>query len=171
MFSEQSQMDPKKRDKFKKAVKHRTSVGYGKMNVNTRFDSIETNDFGVRIVIKTCENIDRFVVPVTSDVVKVKPKPKTSKSRKKIGKKKAAIVEMNADEALDPELRDAIGVGVDEGRAKLFTSSMRSKTETGKYLTVKFMRFAHTAKPYSLVGSTIPRQSSRSGETGRTVER
>jgi len=113
-----------RRKRFKKAAKHRKRVGYGKMSVDTRFDSLETDSFGVRLVLKTRIDMEPLVAPIVGPVVKdVKAKPK---KRERISKKEREIRALNASEQpqeTDPVLKTGIVVGIDEGRAKHFTAA------------------------------------------------
>ena len=125
----------KQKRRFIKQVKHRRTVGYGKMDPTTRFDSFETDTVGLRIVLKTAINLSMFILPITSDV-KFKPKikePKLLTRTHKISKKVAQINAMNAELAqpFDPTLANAILAGVDEGRAKFFTGAFKKKSPQG----------------------------------------
>ena len=124
-------LNEKQRTRFKRQIKHRRSVGCGKMNLMTRFDSFETDTVGLRLVLKMAIDINKYVLPITEDV-KFKPKikePKLMSRTHKISKKAAQINAMNAELAqpTDPRLAGAIIVGIDEGRAKLFTAAFEKK--------------------------------------------
>ena len=108
--------------------KHRKRVGYGKMSKNTRFDSLETDSFGVRLVLKTPVNMRPFISSIEGDVTVVKVEKKRTVT--KISKKERQIAMINATEepqAIDPSLVNAIAAGLDEGRAKLFTGACMKK--------------------------------------------
>ena len=125
-------LSPNQKKKFIKAAKHRRTVGYGEMPENIRIDSMETDSFGARLIMKTKMKLDPFILPITGDVKKVKKAVQSKKlANKKISKKKATLLAMNAEEpqAADPTLQDAICAGIDEGRAKLFTATVRSKSD------------------------------------------
>ena len=123
-----------KRKRFKKAAKHRKRVGYGKMDTETRFDSLETDSFGLRLILKTRVDVNKFIAPITSPVAKV-PAALCDKKPKKerISKKEQQIRAMNASEepqSTDPALKNGIVVGIDEGRAKLLTTAILKKRAT-----------------------------------------
>jgi hypothetical protein len=126
-----SYLAPKQRLKFSKSAKHRKKVGYGKMTSNIRIDSMETDSFGARLIMKTRMNMAPFVVPIVGDVKKAKKDPKIDLKRKKVNKKKAKLIAMNAEEPqpMDPTLQDGVFIGIDEGRAKLFTAAFRTKNQ------------------------------------------
>jgi len=124
-------LSEKERKRFRKAAKHRKRIGYGKMCTDTRFDSLETDSFGVRLVLKTRINMNAWIVPITGPVIKapIVKKPK----KEKISKKERQIKAMNASEepqVTDPVLKKGIVVGIDEGRAKLFTAVSLKRSGT-----------------------------------------
>jgi len=120
-----------KRRAFKKAVKHRKKVGYGKMDVNARFDSLRTDAVGLRLTLKTPIPMKKYVVEIKGDVLPIEKVVKTEFVKK--SKKQRQIEKMNESEApdavVDPALKNAIAVGVDEGRAKLLTSAVLKPPE------------------------------------------
>jgi hypothetical protein len=124
-------LNEKQRTHFKKQAKHRRTVGCGKMDPMTRFDSFETDTVGLRLVLKTAMDLTKFILPIT-DNVKFIPQikePKLMTRTHKISKKASQINAMNAELAqpYDPTLKYAIKAGVDEGRAKLFTGAILKK--------------------------------------------
>ncbi len=152
-------LDEKQRKRFKKQAKHRRTVGCGKMDPSTRFDSFETDTVGIRLVLKTAVNLTKFILPITDDV-KFKPKmkaPKLLTRTHKISKKVAQINAMNAELAqpYDPTLANAIKVGVDDGRAKLFTGAIKKGNET---LHDGFVTVTLTRKKYFAVTKLKIRQ-------------
>ena len=123
--SQAQNTNPAQRVRLKKIAKRRNNVGSGSMRRGVRMDSFETDSVGLRMCLKSSEDMKPFIVPITADVVKAKAvAPKPMKGKKKVSKKQARINAMNAEEPqpVDPTLIDPIGVGVDEGRAKLFTA-------------------------------------------------
>ena len=128
----------KDRQRFKKAAKHRKKIGYGKMDTETRYDSLETDSFGLRLVIKTRVDTKKFVSPITGPVAKV-PEVKRPK-KERVSKKEREIRAMNASEeppqSTDPALKNGIVVGIDEGRAKLLTTSCMKKSTKEKSATI-----------------------------------
>ena len=122
----------KDRLRFKKVVKHRKKIGYGKMCTATRFDSLESDSFGIRLILKTRVELEPFIVPITGPVEKPAPKTKKPKTEK-MSKKERQIRAMNVTEQpqeTDPALKNGVVLGIDEGRAKLFTSACKKKTTT-----------------------------------------
>jgi len=130
-----------KRKAFKKAAKHRKKVGFGKMDPNSRFDSLKTDAVGLRLTIKTPVPIDQYVIEITTDVLPIEVKIKAKAKPEKMSKKQREIMKLNASEApvqgIDPMLQDAIVVGIDEGRAKCFTSAVLKSRAVMKFLAEK----------------------------------
>ena len=143
--SSKSFLTEKERQRFKKAAKHRKKIGYGKMDMETRYDSLETDTFGLRVVLKTRVDTKKFVVPITGPVAKVLEVKRPRKER--ISKKEREIRAMNASEEpqlTDPALRNGIVVGIDEGRAKLLTSACLKKHAREEFAT-------RTTNPKSII--------------------
>jgi hypothetical protein len=145
-------VNEKQRKRFLKQAKHRRTVGCGKMNPTTRFDSFETDTVGLRLVLKTAINIARFILPITEDVM-FKPKmqePKMMNRTQKISKKMAQINALNAElaQSADPTLANAIKVGIDEGRAKLFTAAIK---KNDMLLHDGFVTYTLTRNKYNAV--------------------
>lgn len=109
------------RRRLKKQAERWRRVGASEMPRSARIDSVETDGVGLRIVLKTPQDISKFVIPIGVNEPKL--------VRPKRGKKRPAASVHDGHGCLEqhpsgPGYPEPIMIAADLGRAKLFTAAV-----------------------------------------------
>lgn len=133
-----------RRKRVKQARERRRRCGVGKISADARIDSIETDGVGLRMCIKEPVDIAPYVLPVPeqSQVEKLRtrrPRQRKVKSDDCPSQRKAKSEGPSREEVRTRLEARPITVGIDTGRAKLFTAAV-SQNAVVKPTTVMFRR-------------------------------
>lgn len=110
-----------KRKRARQLAQRWQRLGIGRMDEGARVDSIETDGVGLRLCVKSPIDMTPYILPLPAE-----RKASTMKLKRHCPKKpkQSAAACVAEDEMVVRSKRNAIHVGLDEGRAKLYTAAI-----------------------------------------------
>lgn len=113
------------RRRLKKQAERWRRIGASAMPRAARIDSVETDGVGLRLVLKTPQDITKLIRPLET-VAELDAVRAASKPPKKRERKRAAVTQPETCEAAAPAQpkHEPVMVAMDLGRAKLFTAAV-----------------------------------------------